>query len=148
MLGIHYYVFLTHEKYLENFMKPKINIYYLFILHLELPKMLIHYFSLPHFLNEWTIFATTILLPFPLLSPSKVASALTVLKNISRLQKTPELKGSLRFQIDIYSLLNNGKNSILLRIIYSIFENLLVLYSDSKPITPTHQLFLNLHRKV
>ena len=66
--------------------KPKdkqLNIYYLLILHLDLPNMLTHYFSLPNFWNKWTILATTTLVPFPLLGSSRVASALTVLKNIS-----------------------------------------------------------------
>lgn len=34
-----------YHKSLENFTKPKINIYYLLIPHLELLDMLIHYFS-------------------------------------------------------------------------------------------------------
>lgn len=85
MLGIHYYVFLIYEKYLpqnsRKFYETKDK--YLLPTHSALRAS--QHANPVHFLNEWTILATTILLPFPLLSSSKVPSALTALKNISRL---------------------------------------------------------------
>lgn len=91
----------NYHKTPENFMKPKILPTHSALRASQHANPL--FFSATFF--EWVDYTCYhILLPFPLLSSSKVASALTALKNIPQLQKTPELEGSFRFHSQLVSI--------------------------------------------
>lgn len=85
-------------------------------LHLKASQHANSFFSLPNFLSEWTTLATTILLPYPLLSSSKVAYALTALKKNLMSWKILEISNDQLVSTE-------QKSSIHLKVTHSIFEN-------------------------